>query len=834
MGRFICIHGHFYQPPRENPWNGEVEVEDSAYPYHDWNDRINAECYAPNAASRILDGDKRVIDIVNNYASISFNFGPTLLAWLEQNRPQVYASVLEADKESIRSFSGHGSALAQGYNHIIMPLANSRDKRTQIIWGIRDFVHRFGRNPEGMWLPETAVDLETLSIMAEKGILFTILSPSQAARVKKIAETRWTETGRDTLDCSMPYLCVLPGRKSISVFFYDARIAENLAFGSLLENGEVFAGRMVRSVSGYPDRNGLLSVVSDGETYGHHHRFADMALAYALWQIRETKSATITIFGEYLAFHPPSYQVEIRENTSWSCPHGIERWRSNCGCSTKGTTVGNADAHPRGPSRQKDARKKPARTGNTGDQAWRRPLREAMDSLRDELVPVYETRMRGLVADPWEARDDYISIILDRSAETRDRFFARHALRDLTGREKSLVLRLLEMQRHALLMYTSCGWFFDDISGIESIQVMEYASRAMQLAREVTGTGYEPVFISHLLDAKSNIGEHGDGAAIYRNYVERSVIDINRIVFNYALSLLIDENPVPPAIRHYAKRDESFEKKESGDLRMVTGKITLESEITCEEKTLEYAVLHLGNYEFMGGIRTFLGEPAFAGMQTGFRTALLETDTGLLLKMMEEEFGTSTYSLWHLFKDAQRETLFKLLESTLDDLESTFRQIYRQQITLIHAMKEMQIPVPKVFEDPVWYILNVDLNKALKADEINRQKIQHLVGEMIRGRFLPDRSTLDFTASNLMAKLTRKMATAPDDTVAMQEIIDLFGILAPLALSYDLWESQNRYFHAGKKQLDFMRHRAEKGDVRAVKWLSLFEELGTWLGVKCT
>ena len=832
MEKFICIHGHFYQPPRENPWIEDVEVEDSAYPYHDWNARVTAECYAPNAASRILDGNRKIIDIVNNYKTISFNFGPTLLTWLERNNPQVYSALLDADKESLRRFSGHGSAIAQGYNHIIMPLANQRDKRTQIIWGIQDFVHRFGRFPEGMWLPETAVDLETLEMLADQGILFTILSPAQVSRVKKISETRWTEAGRETLDCSMPYTCRLPNKKSISLFILDEGIGQELAFGHLLENGDRFANRMVQSFSRYPAGSGITCVVSDGETFGHHHRFADMALAYALYLIDETKPAAITIFGEYLASHPPTHEIEIKENTSWSCPHGIERWRDDCGCSTAGTTIRDTDSHPIDPTRPHGRAAEHGSFPSGWKQAWRRPLRKAMDWLRDELVPMYENRMSRFVSDPWNARDDYIRVILDRAPEIREQFFVRHAIRTLAEEEKCEILKLLEMQRHAMLMYTSCGWFFDDISGIESIQVLQYACRAMQLAREVTGIDHEPVFISYLLEAQSNIPEHGDGAAIYRNYVLRSMIDLNRIVFNYALSLLITDKPDTPFIRYYKKLAESSKETAWGVRRMVTGTLALRSEITGEEKILEYAVIHLGTYEFMGGIRGFYDEASFEHMQDYLATALRQPDIKTLVNSLESEFGTSTYSLWHLFKDGQRKTLFRLLESTLEDLESSFRQIYQQQIQLIHAMREMQIPVPKVFEDPVWYILNEDLNNALSDEETDLRKIQHLINEMIHGQFSPDRSTLNFTASNRITILTKKFASESDDISAMQEIIDLFKSLAPLSLDYDLWECQNAYFYCGKKQKAFMQRRAGLGDSRAAGWISHFDELGTWLGVK--
>lgn len=829
MDRFICIHGHFYQPPRENPWIEEVEVEDSAYPYHDWNARITAECYAPNTASRILDSDKKIIDIVNNYASISFDFGPTLLMWLERCNPEVYAAILEADRESQKKFSGHGSAIAQAYNHLIMPLANQRDKRTQVIWGIRDFSHRFGRMPEGMWLPETAVDYETLEILAGQGILFTILSPSQAARVKKTGESGWTGTSRETLDCSRPYTCRLPGGKSIAIFFYDDKLAQDLAFGSLLDNGDEFAGRMMRAFSRSPE-SALVSVASDGETYGHHHRFADMALAYAIYRITEKEPASITVFGEYLASHPPAYEVEIHENTSWSCPHGVGRWKSDCGCCTRGTVIQDADLHHPGPGRVKVTPDPRLSCTVAWNQEWRSVLRAAMDLLRDELIPVYETRMNSLVTDPWAARDDYISVILDRSKESRERFLSKHTSRILSENEKSLVFRLLEMQRHAMLMYTSCGWFFDDISGIETLQVMTYSCRAIRIAKEISGTDYEPLFISSLLEAKSNIPQQADGAAIYRNYVRQSVIDATRMIFNYAVITLIT-GTAPPVIRNYSKTAKILETAEAGETRVLTGTISLRSDITGEEKTFEFAVFRRSTYEFMGGVREYRDDDQYTRMRNRFRFALKDPEPAQLINTMEKEFGTATYSLWHLFKDAQREILSRLLDSTLKNLEWSFRQIYQQHITLIHAMNEMRIPVPVVIENPVWYIINRDLNLALLEKELNPKKIRTLVNELVHGQFSPDRSILDYTASNAITSRTKALAARPDSLDLLKDINALFSILAPLALKYELWQSQNDYFFTGKKQLASMQKRAAGNDPLAVQWVSRFRELGKWLGV---
>lgn len=374
MERYLCIHCHFYQPPRENPWLEAVEIQDSAYPYHDWNERITAECYAPNSAARILDGEGHIIKIANNYSRISFNFGPTLLSWMEDNSPHTYAHILEADQEGQRLFSGHGPALAQAYNHMILPLATRRDKHTQVLWGIRDFERRFRRFPEGMWLPETAVDLETLEVLADLGIAFTILAPHQAHQVRKLNSQRWRNVEGAKIDPTRAYVAHLPSGRSIALFFYDGPISRAVAFEHLLSNGEHFAQRLVSGFSDARRWPQLMHIATDGETYGHHHPHGDMALAYALDYIESRQLARITNYGEYLANHPPTHEVEIISNTSWSCMHGVERWRGDCGCNSG---------------------MKPGWT-----QHWRAPLRQALDWLRDEVKQPTSRRLANICGIP--------------------------------------------------------------------------------------------------------------------------------------------------------------------------------------------------------------------------------------------------------------------------------------------------------------------------------------------------------------------------------------------------------------------------------------------------
>jgi alpha-amylase/alpha-mannosidase (GH57 family) len=482
----VCIHAHFYQPPRENPWLDEVEPEPSASPFHDWNERITVESYVPNGGSRIVDGDGRIRSIRNNYGSISFNFGPTLLGWMESRAPAAYSTVLEADIESLERFGGHGSALAQPYHHMIMPLATPRDRRTQVVWGVSDFRRRFGRMPEGMWLPETAVDLDTLEALAEQGIRFTILAPHQAARVRATGG-EWQEVEDAGLDTTVAYRQSLPSGREIALFFYDGAASRAVAFDKLLENGEALAAWLTALAhEGGDGGPGLAHIATDGETYGHHHGHGDMALAAALERIESEPGIRLTNYAQFLAEHPPVGEVEIRQNTSWSCAHGVERWRSDCGCSTGGEADWN--------------------------QTWRAPLREALDALSDDLARVFEDQGAPVLMDPWRARDAYIEAILGTEAER-----VRYLDTWCTSRghdERTLALRLLEMQRCAMLMFTSCGWFFNDLAGIETRQILRYAARALDLAESVGEGGLREPFLTSLSEARANGPHAPDGREV--------------------------------------------------------------------------------------------------------------------------------------------------------------------------------------------------------------------------------------------------------------------------------------------------------------------------------
>jgi len=806
MNRYICIHGHFYQPPRENPWLEEIELQDSAYPYHDWNERITSECYAPNTASRILDPDKRIIDIVNNYAGISFDIGPTLLSWIQLHHPDVYQAIIEADRISRKRFSGHGSAIAQAYNHIIMPLANSRDKRTQVLWGIRDFEYRFKRMPEGMWLPETAINLETLDVLAEHGIGFTILAPRQAQRVREIGKEEWGDVNGEEIDPIMPYLCRLPSGKTINLFFYDGLIAHDVAFGGLLNNGTSFADRMIGGFSDTEEPQ-LVHIATDGESYGHHHRYGDMALACALHHIESGKLADLTNYAEYLEKHPPTHEVAIIENSSWSCAHGVERWRSDCGCNTM---------------------------ANPGwDQEWRAFLREAMDWLRDNLIPIYEREIALYVQDPWQARDDYIMVILNRSAQNVEAFLSRHVIRELSEKEKVKVLKLLEMQRCAMLMYTSCGWFFDEISGIETVQVMRYASCAIQLAKEVGGEDLESGYLDILKRAESNIPDFENGVQVWETFVKPAALDLLKVGAHYAISSLFEEYPETINIFCYTAESEIYDLNESGIQKLAVGKARIHADITGEEQLVCFAVLHFGDPNLIGGVREYMGDDCFALMRQEITDAFTKSDIPEVIRLMDRHFETHGYSLWRLFKDEQRKVLNQILEPILSEIEAYSSQTYEQHYPIMQVMRDLRIPLPKALAATAEFVLNTDLRKSLETEELDLEYLQKLVEEAEKWSFELDRTTLGFVASQRINSLMEKLSLTPEDVSLLKRIETIFRILSALSLELNLWKTQNIYFSISKQLNGGMRERVERGDETAKKWVGHFDNLQDYIYMRC-
>jgi alpha-amylase/alpha-mannosidase (GH57 family) len=850
MNRYICIHGHFYQPPRENPWLEEVELQDSALPYHDWNERITSECYARNASSRILDPERKIIDIINNYSKISFNFGPTLLSWLERHEPDVYEGIIEADRISKERFSGHGSAIAQVYNHMIMPLANTRDKYTQVLWGIKDFEKRFGRTPEGMWLAETAIDIETLDIMAELGISFTILAPHQAKEImplkkkkvkqKKLKKKEKIEKKDETeekdktgeknktekkdenieteveeveveieesfpVDLKKPYLCRLRSGRSIVLFFYDGQISLDVAFKGLLANGENFANRLMDPFTD-TDEPQLVHIATDGETYGHHHYKGDMGLAYCLYHIESHNMAHITIYGEYMEKFPPAYEVEILEGSSWSCIHGIGRWQDNCGC--------NSGGHPQ------------------WNQQWRKPLRKSLDWLRDQLIPLYENEAAKYLKDPWHARDEYINLILNRSQENFESYLSRHASKWLTPEENIRVTKLLELQRHAMLMYTSCGWFFDELSGIETTQVMKYAARAIQLAQELLPVHLESDFIKALEQAPSNVPEFHNGAWIYENFIRPSQVDVLRVGAHYAILSLFKGTLEDIRIYSFHARSEYFERFEAENIKLAVSRTRFISDITRDEHGISFVAHHTGGHNVTSSVSEQIDEHTFYSMLDELRNIFSSNNITEINHLIERYFGQTCYTLGHLFKDDQQEILEKILGGALKEVEDSFHYIVDKNYEIMNFLNEINRPLPRPLTCAAEFVFNTDIRKFLQQGNPDIEILKRLISEVQRWSIQLDREALILFADHYINNFIAQWADNPEDISLLTRIEETFQVLLPFEQDLNVWKSQNIYFRVGQKTFPFISDRAAQGDGTAQHWIEVFKKLGDHLQVK--
>jgi alpha-amylase/alpha-mannosidase (GH57 family) len=814
--RFICIHGHFYQPPRENPWLEAVETQDTAHPYHDWNEKITAECYGPNAASRILDARDRIAKIVNNYASISFNFGPTLLSWLQQREPGVYSTVLDADRVSRERFGGHGNAIAQAYNHMILPLANERDVATQVRWGIRDFEHRFGRKPEGMWLPETAVNIASLEALAAEGMAFTILEPQQARRWRRIGDDDWTEHA-GAIDPTMPYRCALPSGNSIDIFFYDGPISRAVAFEQLLARGETLAHRLLDAFYEARNHPQLVNIATDGETYGHHHRNGDMALAYALDYIEEQKLARIANYGWFREETPPTHEVEIIPDTAWSCGHGVGRWERDCGCNTG--------------------------AGAGWNQQWRGPLRRALDWLRDECVGIFEAHGGRVLADPWAARDAYIDVVLNRTDDSVDRFFAAHLASGEAGfsppdtngglkaaAPQSTALVLLEMQRNAMLMYTSCGWFFNDVSGMETVQVLHYAARVIQLAEQVTGRSLELEFLRRMAEARSNLPEHGDGRQIYEREVKPMRLDLRRVASHYAVASLFDNFAPVDDVYCYRVRQDDFESFRAGRARMAIGSITVSSRLTREEASFEFTVIHLGETELTGGVRPSSTPPHYEAMKRDLSEDLRVNGISSVIRILDEYFGEPLLSVRALFRDEQRRILNLLCDATLSEAESAFRQLHERYDPLMRFHAALGVPLPKVLRTAAEFDVNMQLRRLVEQDDIPLFDLEQRLREARDERVALDETTL-MALERAVDRAADAFAGVPEDVSCLERWETLVSLVRRAQVRIDLRKPQTDYYRLKKLVRPVMAAEAGSGSATANRWLQHFDALGEKLSI---
>jgi alpha-amylase/alpha-mannosidase (GH57 family) len=809
--RFVCIHGHFYQPPRENPWLEAVETQDTAAPYHDWNERICAESYATNGAARIQNSKNQITRIVNNYARMSFNFGPTLLSWLKENAPRTHRMIVDGERRSRRSFKGHSSAMAQVYNHIIMPLASRRDRVTQIRWGIADYVYHYGVQPEGMWLAETAADTDTLQLLAEHGIKFTLLAPHQCKRIRPLkpdaegTESPWIDTPHATVDTTRPYLMRFESGAPMAVFFYDGPTSRAIAFEGLLNSGESFAARLKAGLKDNAQPQ-LEHVATDGESYGHHHKHGEMALAYALRLLEQDKTVKLTNYGAFLAQFPPEYECEIVDNTSWSCVHGVERWRSDCGCSG----------------------------GRPGwNQKWRAPLRQALNELRDKLEPLTEADGAQLFKDVWAARDGYIDVILQRNEEAVDRFLTKHQSHVLDEAERVRALRMMEMQRHAQLMYTSCGWFFDDISGIETVQVIAYAGRVLQLAQglfEERAVGMELAFVERLAEAKSNVVAEVDGARIYRKKIQAMKLGLEQVAAHYAISSVFSSFADETEIFSYRVRRISYDIYTSGRGRLALGRAHVSSAITGDQQPFSFAVLHFGDQNITAAVKAYDANEAaeFEAFAAEAGDHVQKGDFPEVIRRIDRFYGHVDYSLTSLFTDEQRRIVQLILNSTLWDIENSLTTIYEDHASLLHFLSNAGLPKPPALTLAAGFAVNAGLRRTLEGDTLDVAMLRSYLQLAKADQVSLETANLSYLADQRMKRAMVELQLSAGSLEMLDRALSLARALTEMPFDLNLWQAQNIWYEILRSSGYALTALEE--DERP-RWDKDFAELGTCLSI---
>jgi alpha-amylase/alpha-mannosidase (GH57 family) len=812
---FVVIHGHFYQPPRENPWIEEVEMEESAAPYHDWNERVVSECYRPNSCSRIIERDRRILDIVNNYGLMSYDFGPNILGWLARHHPVVYGRILAGDIIG-RERLGHGGAMACAYNHAILPLCSARDLETQIVWGKADFRHRFRRQPEAMWLPETAVNGAVLEALVRHGLRYCVLAPTQAEAVRSLAGGEWQDVSSGDIDTTRPYRCwPRPGGPDhIDVFFYNGAVSHAVSFEDILSDARLLIERLEGSLDPAAGGRQLLHVAVDGETFGHHRPLGNMALAYALKVAAPQAGLAVTNYSAYLEGHPPAAEVRLKAGpdglgTAWSCAHGLGRWQRDCGCTT-GSRPG-------------------------WNQAWRTPLREALDLLRDRLAPFFEEEAGGLLNDPWAARDAYIEVILDRSPEGRERFFERFGRTDIGQAGRVRALRLLEMQRHCLLMYTSCGWFFADISGLEAVQVLRYAARALELAAQL-GLDVEADFLAVLGRARSNLPEMGDGRRIFERLVRPAMVSQERVVNHFAIgSMFTAEVAQLEEIFHYRVRVLDYEKRQRGAIVLAAGVVELTSGVIPEPRRYVFAMTFLGGYFFRTGVQETALERADELKERLFQS--LDERPGDVIGLVQELFPDHYYSLRDVFKEQKTHILKALIGQELEDYYRAFNHVFETTKDAMEEMTREGLTVPEEFQMAAEKTLGRRLaeevaligDRPLQESKIIESEIRAIVDQARLFGLRLDSSAVRRRLSRALLEAVDAIVSRPGlERVAQAGYV--LGFTASIDLELDLAESQNMLHAFLARRFGRLAAEAHRGEPEAAALaealLGLAEDMG--------
>lgn len=768
MPRYVCIHGHFYQPPRENPWLEYVEREPSATPAHDWNTRILNECYHPNTHARIRDHVGRVRGIMNTYSRISFNFGPTLVHWMERHFPETLAAIVEADQESTRRFDGHGNAIAQAYNHTILPLAELRDKRTQIRWGLQDFERIFGRRAEGMWLPETAVDRETLEVLAEHDIRFTILSPRQAHRCRPLEGGAWAEVNEHTLETRRPYLCRISEGKSIALFFYHGGLAGDVAFGGILREPSRLVERIRGILPQQLQEPAIGHLATDGESYGHHSRGGEESLAYVLDTFERDQEIQLTNYGCFLSKYPPRWEIEIREKTSWSCAYGIERWRSGAGYTRP---EWNFD--------------------------WRKGLRDGLDALKFRLDEIFEKEGSRYFVDAWAARDASICYLSERSFQSIEMFLERFLSPEGKKGERSATdaLRLLEMQHQAQLMYTSCGWFFDDISNLEAQIILRHAWNAIRMTEGFADAEtLERTLLAHLSQTQSNHASWGDGARVWFDAVRPSQITDERIFMSALMrALFLEKQPIEGRsfdayVWHLICRENR--KTEKRDLCVFLGFVQATSRFTLEERRFAYCILHLGGLDLHAWMVELLDDTTYPRLRDALEGDIRLMPTGRLYERLRERFGGSPLGLHALISEDVEAVTSALLGNWLHRYEEILSERAKLDIEMLHHLHDFDGPLPSAVRLALGLLQYEDFFTALQIPEAHLAISQR---QQIWKRLWLDDTQRNNLTDLLQKEILRRMESTRDACGLLEPLQGLFGMAAWLSLPLSMPSLQDAF-----------------------------------------
>lgn len=773
MPTSLIIHGHFYQPPRENPWTEAIDPEPSAAPFHDWNERIYRECYRANDNARIMRADGVVEAIVSNYHYLSFNLGPTLMSWMQARHPHGYARILQADQESRDLHGGHGNAIAQAYNHAILPLCNGRDQVTQIRWGLADFERRYGRAAESLWLSETAVNHDVLDRLVEHGLKYLILAPGQCQRVRPLggSDADWRDVGDGSVDPGVAYRYLHRdgSGRGLVLFFYDGPIAQAIAFENALADSQHFISLFKRAQGG---EGRVVHVATDGESYGHHSRWGDRVLAYALRREAGAQGFEVTNYGAYLEAHPPQWEADIKagpngEGTAWSCAHGVGRWIRDCGCHTGGQPGWN--------------------------QAWRGPLRGALDLVRDGLAAEFERAAAGLLKDPWAARDAFIDVVLDPSPEVKALFFAAHAMRSLDEGEQVRALSLLDMQRQCLLMYTSCGWFFNDLSGIETLQILRYAARALDYAAELGLRSPREAFLARLREAHSNLPEYGDGEAIYHKWVLPARVSMERLCAHLGLTALA-EGALEGVVGGWDCGLELFKRLRLGSLGLASGHLTVRSRITGRSHQAGFVALHFGGMDFLASVKPWAGDELHGAEVGKVEEAFMRGLVPGILTSLRSDFGGLEVGLDQVLPDGRERVSRAVFGDLLSQVSDQTFRIYQENRHRLDLFQAAGYPLPPELRAAAEYTLSRQLQAEIAAQRESRdprayEKAINLAHEAALLGYRLDTGESQKLFSDMVTDAVRRAMDRPDPD-SLKAVLGLLRLTRELGIRVDLERAQ--------------------------------------------